>query len=499
MNIFLVEDECWALMELEALCKAYEPEHRIYAFDNGDDAYQAALRIRPDLVVTDITMPGMSGLELISRLVELDPTVRAVILTVHDQFSYAQQALRLGVIDYLLKPVKKETFYQTIDEAVRRVQNDENLQQAKVKWLISQLLLKPEPSGSELEGELFREPCFLIEVIVEEGWNTVPPEVKSRMACFPEQAAAGRPCYVVELDASRLAMLLPITGSNAAAVYASELHKWFDEISRQVVMHVGYRIKPVNENLYQVFHQLDKQLHDQMMFARPTWVEPSGSRQEADLDDVWDDVRMLGTHIKKGEILKIKETALHVAAKLSRKPLTRRQLETFVIDAVYSLRYKLLQTPAEMNDADMKLRLEDIHSYEELRGKLEQWFTDLCVRNGSRDSDPKELVPVVINWIQKSYHQNISLRQFANDHHVSLGYLSRLFKLQTGESFSEYLARYRIEKAKEFLAGGVERIRDVCHLVGYDDVKHFSHIFKRMVGETPKVYQKKMIREKRNQ
>jgi YesN/AraC family two-component response regulator len=83
------------------------------------------------------------------------------------------------------------------------------------------------------------------------------------------------------------------------------------------------------------------------------------------------------------------------------------------------------------------------------------------------------------------------LQQFAAEHHVSLGYFSRIFKSQTGTTFSDYLAGYRIRKAKELLSGGIERLQEVSRMVGYEDTKHFSALFKKIVGETPIKYAKK--------
>ncbi|MNJ64083.1 HTH-type transcriptional activator Btr [compost metagenome] len=151
------------------------------------------------------------------------------------------------------------------------------------------------------------------------------------------------------------------------------------------------------------------------------------------------------------------------------------------------------QDSAEWRGTDTELQgvFEGVSTFEELGRHLEQFALSFCPQNVSQDTLPKALIPIRLNWMHQNYHQNIFLQQFASEHHVSLGYLSRLFKAQTGQSFSEYLAGYRMEKAKEFLAGGIERIQDVCQMVGYEDVKYFSHLFKRIVGVTPTEYQKK--------
>jgi two-component system response regulator YesN len=100
-----------------------------------------------------------------------------------------------------------------------------------------------------------------------------------------------------------------------------------------------------------------------------------------------------------------------------------------------------------------------------------------------------------MNWIHANYQGSLSLQQFASEHHVSLGHLSRLFKSQTGYNFSDYVIGYRIGKAKELLADGTSRPSEVGELVGYEDAKHFCHLFKRLTGETPTAYAKRKMSE----
>src|SRR5262249_53012113 len=123
-----------------------------------------------------------------------------------------------------------------------------------------------------------------------------------------------------------------------------------------------------------------------------------------------------------------------------------------------------------------------------LKDKIRHLFYDAeMVRD-----NPKGLIPVLLCHIHNQYQSVISLQQFAAEHHVSLGYLSRLFKIHTGMTFSEYIVDYRIRKAKELLGLGVDRLQEVSRLVGYEDAKHFSLLFKKVVGESPMAYAKRL-------
>ena len=139
--------------------------------------------------------------------------------------------------------------------------------------------------------------------------------------------------------------------------------------------------------------------------------------------------------------------------------------------------------------------LNEVTSYESVAEWLTAAVFGIAGERESKEQKPKELVPVLMNWIHASYQGELSLQQFASEHHVSLGHLSRLFKSQTGYTFSDYVIGYRIGKAKELLADGTSRPSEVGELVGYEDMKHFCYLFKRTTGETPTAYAKRKMRE----
>jgi YesN/AraC family two-component response regulator len=139
---------------------------------------------------------------------------------------------------------------------------------------------------------------------------------------------------------------------------------------------------------------------------------------------------------------------------------------------------------------DLKI-IYEFSLYDELAEWLENKIWGLYHDNVNQSIKPKDLIPLVLQWIHSNYQYNISLQQFAADHHVSLGYLSRLFKVQMEDTFSDYLIRYRIEKAKDLLTEGRVRLSDVSSMVGYEDAKHFSQLFKKIVGEPPVAFVKR--------
>lgn len=497
MNIFLVEDEHWALAELAALFQVYEPRHRIFSFDNGDDALAAAGSVRPHLVVTDINMPGIDGLELIEQLHRLDPAIKCVILSVHDQFEYARQGMKFGVNDYLLKPVKKDVLYQTVDAAIRQIESDSRQKEELTCWSIAQLLLSPDPPANELSREMNGR-AYVLALFAFESLtvrrsprDAVPARVIKRL--LADRDGRAEELYAVDLDTEHRVVLFPQTGSLSVEEIHAALFGLHGRLQQPAVrLHARYALKPARTTLYDACLELKRGLEEGIVFGAPTFLAPGGEPAAPGFRGVWDKVRLLEAHFRKGDVLKGRNILTQLLEELRSMRATRKQLRLFVIDMLFSLKFNWLSArsgQADLNDLhDNDRELGGIHDYGELLEWLNEHIAGLYGIRGSKAINPKELVPVVIQWIHQNYNHNLSLQQFAAEHHVSLGYLSRIFKSRTGCTFSDYLANYRVKRAKELLKGGIDRVNEVSQLVGYEDPKHFSALFKRTVGESPLAY-----------
>ncbi|UVI31781.1 response regulator transcription factor [Paenibacillus spongiae] len=501
MIIFLVEDEPWALAELTSLFKVYEPKHQVYAFGNGEDALEAAGKIRPQLVLTDINMPGIDGLELISRLNGIDPSIKGVILSVHEEFAYAQKGVQIGVIDYLLKPAKKDALYKTIDKAIENIEKDTRQKMDQVNWSIAQMLLTSYTVENEISASIFNSKFVMALLYMESGsncrsWRDTPATNGSIQRHFSFGDIGEQDIHCFDVDPKRKLVLVPFGGENDGRRIESGIAALCQELDRHLLkFHAAYAFKKEREGLDKPYAVLAKRIEDNRKLGVSTISPPDAQPADADVSGVWNKVRVLETLIKNGEMAKGKETIRNILNDLRMKEITVRQLTLFIHDLFYSLKYNLQAFhigEANMNHLQEDLKMAgEIEGYDELAEWLNEKVWHLFGAAEQKDMKPKCLVPIIIRWIHTHYSSDISLQQFAADNHVSLGYLSRLFKEQTGFTFSEFLIRYRIEKAKQLLSAGVERLTDVSRLVGYEDPRHFSQLFKKIVGEPPISYSKR--------
>ncbi|TDF99803.1 response regulator transcription factor [Paenibacillus piri] len=498
MNIFVVEDERWALAELAQLFQVYETRHQVFAFENGDDALAAAVKIRPQLVVTDINMPGIDGLELIEQLYRLDPAIKCMILSVHDQFEYARQGMKYGVSDYLLKPVKKDVLYKAVDNAIAAIETDVKRTEEWLNGSIAQMLLTSDVPDHAAFRAVNSSDCYIVLLLLEttgtlKGWNQTWFHMADLKRRFATSSTHNQDVFGVDLNCRQRVLLIPQTDPAQSGAIHSQLSQIFHQLQLlPVPAHLGYAFKSGACPLFEAFAALKSDMEEQIAFAQPTFVVPGSKQRGLELDGIWEKVRVMETHFKKGDLFKGRSVLRQLLKQFEQQRVTKHQLKLFIHDMLYSLKFKWLTARKGMISIhevqEEAGTLNGLVDFERLFEWLDETIVALYCGQEPDDLNPKGLIPVLLQQIHQHYQGTISLQQFAAEHHVSLGYLSRMFKSQTGITFSDYVANYRIRKAKELLNAGVERLQEVSELVGYEDAKHFSALFKKLVGETPMMY-----------
>lgn len=493
MNIYVVEDEYWALMELEALMRRYETEHQIYCFGNGDDAYEAMKSIRPELVITDITMPGMDGLELVAKVKELSADIECVLLTVHDTFDYAKQGIHLGVADYLLKPINKDTLFETIDWILQVIEEKHSEREALQNWSLTQLL----SNATEKENEqlaLFDQQSFDMLYLLLGNWEAshswsdiddYTEEIKQLLG--PDEV------WFLPIDQRRKVILIP--SQSAADKQIDIYRKIHSKLNQKCLVHIGYLFKTAEEKLRHAFDRLHRSMEQSILFGHASFVICDSVKKEVDVQALWNYVRLMENALSNGEFGSLKPIISKLMCEIEKKHLTQRQLVRLLWDMYYAISYKLenrlINEKTRIKDMEEKLaQMYTFLTFHEVEGLINQLVLYIAEDLKPLNLAPKHLIPIVEKWVKTDYAKNITFQQFADEHHVSLSYLSREFKEQTGVTFSEYLTQYRIKKAKEFLDSGLQRTAEVGEMVGYQDPKHFRTVFKKVTGITPTEYRR---------
>lgn len=493
MNIFIVEDEYWALAEMKTLLKKYESDHHISYFENGEEAYRYVKEVTPDLVISDITMPVMDGLELIEKVKLIDPTIQCILLTVHDTFDFARKGIQLEVADYILKPIKKEELFKVMDQMIVRIKRQKQEEKDREYWSINKLLFR-SIQQKNYDIQHFDEQSFLFINILFGNWaapllkeeNLDLHEIRSIINKKEEE------CWLLSITGRQKILLFSV--DKERSISDSSIKELQDYLFQLGQFHTCVLWKDSKTTLSEVFKRSNIQIEKGKLFGKPTKLTESTSIIEVNIQKLWDRVRVIEKKIHDQELTLLEPQVKDLIAQIKQENMTQKQLYLFLTDMYYALIYNQQQLTSNVikidHIDDYFDKLNTLVTFDE----LEQWLLNLIDKltraMPTNDVAPKHLIPQVKQWIEESYQQNMTFKQFADAHHVSLSYLSREFKEQTDVTFSEYLTNVRISKAKELFQRGIERTAEVGELVGYNDVKYFRSIFKRVTGITPTAYKK---------
>ncbi len=533
LKVLLVDDEPAICVLLNRLID-WEGLGLVCVGKAGDGA-EAQLMIRrhqPDIVVTDIQLPGMTGLELIESVAGTPDAPRFIVVSGFREFEYAQRALRFGVEDYLLKPIDQEELNLVLRQLIgkmstERSDSDANRQMADMlgertailrQSEIKQLLFHPEhPMKSEFfhfgaEDSLF---CFAVMRMQLQEVTKESVEIAGRILEHIGARVRRRfaeDCYDLEVlcyedNCYCLFNFSPIA-HRSLAEKKEDLQRILQETNvkyapDRLIVALG---RPVAS---------ERQLGEAL---RSTWAA-FDMRIRSDCARVVEFTREVGTEHAIGEeerkqlrtfLISLREEGLAEYLQnlfsriLVRMPDRLGRLYGELRALLEELRAQILaendseetgraqtQIDDPLGDPLLYYRIYNCVTIEELRlltlRLLREEIAYWRQKKESRDSEP---VRIAKQYVQEHLDRQISLEEVAACAYVSPGYLGILFKQKTGSNFSDYVIQARMEKAKVLLRDTRMTMAEVAAQVGYADARHFSKVFDKVFKIKPTAYRK---------
>jgi two-component system response regulator YesN len=502
VNLVIADDESLVRAALTSMIKEMEAAWSIAGeAANGEELLELVAEHKPDIAIVDLRMPKMDGLEAIRAGKALSPLTKWIILSGFSDFAYAQQALKLGVSDYLLKPVAQAELEKTLlnlykdnKEYIRLLnQQFENHLSALCNGLAS---LRYEERDSMFFRGRFAGWIFVLDA-------PHPANRVSALECeFYEEL---RRIADRHLAYGMNAAVLSLPSGKIAAAAA-----WDPEKGRSGEESVSRFFGKVKE-------AAEKRRNPEMMMTVLKTDECAGfeamNRQLQQLMQ-WTELRALfgiGRHVAYSEAARVagdpeKLKASRLLSAIAEHVQNRMHLQ--VQHAIGSLETLLEASPlAEQPCIRQAARLFIRYTIGlELPGQAPASETIEALRKfGERllrevkEPVPANLADQVIQYIEQRYMDDIGIGQIAGELNVSAAYLSTLFHKKTGVTFVKYLTRIRMYKAKELLLNTNLQIKQVAERVGYYSTRHFTKLFTEMFGcypsEIRKIEQNRFPRE----
>lgn len=484
-TLLIVEDEKMIRQGIRAMVqRSGVPVEVILECNNGERALEIIKEQKIDVMFTDIRMPKMDGIELVSQMQSCEHVPLTVAISGFDDFSYAVEMLRNGVREYILKPIDREKVVEVLQKldneitnSKERIQTDQQIGQQQMK----QLMLGNELDESEMEvvERKYSEYFFKGQYRVCCSWIQKRRPVEEGKAIFIPKIG-DMDVYIVPVE-------------NADALLEDELNSEYVGVSD---IHCGIRqLKKAYEEAAEMRKLAFMRVRENMVF---------GEEQETVLEKLNEDsqrvlsheankqrVQQIGTDHTEELMRNIKQ--IFTVAKGGY--VTAKQFEDCIhgFFAEIEKTYKNILNPEdELWDTCNRIwNAECIDIYEEIFDRFVIGLHEQINKQFDLNKNTQK-ISQAIEYIEQHYADDLNMAVVSN--YISMNYslFSYSFKQYTGSNFVNYLKDIRVREAKKLLAETDMKIIEISQKVGYDNEKHFMKIFKNTCGVTPTEYRKNM-------
>lgn len=524
MNIIVVDDEPIIRVGLRTLVDWERHGFRLAGeAADGFEALELMAGERVDILITDILMPGMDGLELIRKARERHQDVAVLVLSCLDDFAYVKEAMKLGASDYILKPTmeteelvailqgmreKLEQERAARDQLDRWQQQIEQTKQMRLSERIRRYIQQPTAVDGELEAELFAETGAVVSLMIY--WA---PKEELHPAALPFADCAAAVAWQEQTlllfypcDAS--AMQSKLFSHQWCFQHATAVDRRLREAAGQTAPDTRFLIGigPVIRQLSELPASL--QLHQRQIrhayYAAAAGTAPGSIVGLDGLAPVPEDtafpyelrndlLRAIAT--ANGDALMHRTEGIAAWIRETKPDIAKLHGFTFELLAL-ALGYAREQGYAALDEYERvyvsKPAIADCFDAERLTLWLSDAMRELWNRRfggviHAASSNP--FVRKAIQFMRDNYRRNIGTVDIADHVKLSRSYLSDLYSRETGESLVESLTSIRIEEAKKLLVSGdAKKVYEIAESVGFTDAKAFARTFRKLVGCSPKEY-----------
>ncbi|NEW09353.1 response regulator [Paenibacillus sp. SYP-B3998] len=510
-KILIVDDENNIRLGLKAMITREFPTAYEFQFaGDGEEALRALRHTLVDIVITDIRMPVMDGIALINWIQDMNPKPAVVILSGHDDFQYAKEAIRCEVKEYLLKPIVRDELSRTL----LRLENEMKLKEHMTEQLTSSLqqrdafqesqlsyvLRHPHLQENEVQHKLSRiDMDWLVEgfqlgmlqyrgSVERMSHGELLDRIQAEVGNVPERFRK-RFAYVFDKE-NQLVLIAEhgelfqyladrITGTNYFT-YSLGLSEY-----KRGMTHLQEAYVEAKQALKYTFLQsvLGVIRYENIRHRSLEFIVP--------IETIKKIANMLGANRDKEmiallqEVLDMKTVARYDIAYLE---AISKAFNELVFDKIFHVyggeSVEILRLFKMVGDISNFNYFHDyFHSVEGLLNRLNDYVRSMKTFH----IDHKEMKKAV-QYMHENYQKDLNMTIVSNHVSLNYSYFSQAFKEYTGNSFVNYLKKLRIDKAQELLATTEYKVYEIGEIAGFENTKHFSRVFKENVGVSPQEY-----------
>jgi two-component system response regulator YesN len=490
---------------------------------NGAEALEMIKEHKPDIALVDINMPFLDGLSLVEKVNELRNDMAIILITGYSEFEYARRAVKLGVVDYILKPFNKEELLMTllkIKGSLQKIQDERDAEKSN-RSLMKERFLNLLISGELIlnNDEIMRQMELFGIALGQHQFIAAGIEIDDMYSLWNNAEEISLWKFAVSnilndifgYEAGHIAFngpegrIISIVGfekQNDGNGNYIEKYRWVCELVKRylkftITIGVGNPVDNFNAIRNSYLESLAALQNKVAVFDNKVIQASSISSESMSIGSYPNEVNekliiALRTNDNEEAVMLLNDVFNYIKEK-------RLSFEYvyIVVMGLVSLCLSFINETGKNVDLVFG---KDFSPYTEIKSKasldaLHQWLvklfeTAMKFSDEGKNTKSKKIVDSVREYISENYHDsNLSVEGIANGIYINSSYLRKIFKKELNMSVNDYIVDIRMQKAKEFIGNGNIRLSNVSEMVGYNDAGYFSKSFKKKYGFSPSGYE----------
>ncbi|WP_152395971.1 response regulator [Paenibacillus guangzhouensis] len=454
-RLLIADDEALEREGIEWIVNRMLPNtFEIMHAENGRMAIQKAYEFRPHIILMDIKMPGIQGLEALKEIKAHHPQVKMILVTAYEYFEYAKEALALGVKEYLVKPAKRDHIAALLQRLIDEIDQEKRKREE--------------------------------EIAVRDKFFQLLPLAETEMALvfMSDQ--------VNETEVGQLADIVGVSIDKGCAIVLA-----LPDLGKLPHKEIGNDKKYLFETVKSAAKGFIKQRTGCVVSSMVYWHMAIFLLEEDSSKDAVLREEALGLGTKLIENLH-EQHGIDVTVGIGTVGADISGIRRSYFEGVFASTYEqqwgslcLFEDLAVPRSEDSSDRHADAKFTEHI---AERTYVELAIQRIREEREQRtwSVIDNAVTFIQERFREEISLEDVAEHVHLNPHYFSKVFKQQTGETFIDYVTRLRIDKAKVLIGEGQFSLKEVCYLVGYKDPNYFSRVFKKVAKVSPTEYRNQL-------
>lgn len=499
---------------------------------DGIEGKEIILAKKPDVIITDIKMPGLDGLELTEDIRPVLPNAKTIVITGYRDFDYARKSVKLGVFDFILKPIKNEELVDIVKRATNEIKNERKEEEERKRLTREKITLEQHYSSTLPLLKIKKA-----EDLIRSGAGTGPREladlrqlglhavrhvtflIRLKMNSYPEKS---HPYLKIgsameTLQGSHGLEVLPLTlGKDLAGIVLFDrvvslrearlkVKGFCRDLQEKHLAELQEKYLITVSSLYKTLADLPVSYKEAVQMMDMNYFKSDNTVLFCDSSHR---LRTFGNYSifpELEEFYRSFEDPLADELESQLEGLVRRIVDcsggnAFMAKSLLSeicitvsrYYYRINGNEGELNKSINEI-LSDIDGLEDIKQATEymkQYVSEIRSKTTPREKEYSATVRGVLEYIHSSFSMDISLESVAEMFSVNPSYLSRLLKKETGENFVDILTRVRMRASKRLLKDPQKRVNEVAEMVGYKDYAYFYQVFRKVEGISPTEYKK---------